>query len=80
MAFSTSERALLLGVKGVGPTVIQRLEEVGIHDLATLAAWEPAALCAEISQRLGATCWRNSPLANRAIADAITSARSPFAC
>ncbi len=75
MPFSPAEREILLAVKGVGPKVIQRLEEYGIADLKTLATHDPAALCAEISRRLGASCWRNSPLANRAIANAIAAAR-----
>ena len=29
--FSARERSLLLGVKGVGPTVIGRLEQLGYH-------------------------------------------------
>nr|WP_172954783.1 hypothetical protein [Aeromonas sobria] len=32
--FGPTERALLLGVKGVGPTVIGRLEQLGYHTLA----------------------------------------------
>lgn len=79
MPFSPAEREILLAVKGVGPKVIQRLEEVGIADLATLATHDPAVLCTEISRRLGASCWRNSPLANRAIADAVLAARHHLA-
>ena len=36
MAFDDRDRQLLLAVKGVGPTVLQRLEQMGIDDLATL--------------------------------------------
>lgn len=35
--FSAQERSLLLGVKGVGPTVIGRLEQLGYHTLSELA-------------------------------------------
>jgi hypothetical protein len=75
MPFSPAERAVLLGVKGVGPTVVQRLEEYGISDLKTLSGHQADALCAEISQRLGSTCWRNSPLARKALVGAIEAAK-----
>ncbi|MFB2951789.1 helix-hairpin-helix domain-containing protein, partial [Aeromonas veronii] len=35
--FGPTERAMRLGVKGVGPTVIGRLEQLGYHTLAGLA-------------------------------------------
>ncbi|MBN8534722.1 MAG: helix-hairpin-helix domain-containing protein [Rhizobiales bacterium] len=75
MPFSPAERAVLLAVKGVGPTVVRRLEEYGISDLRTLSGHQADALCAEISQRLGSTCWRNSPLARKALEGAIEVAR-----
>ena len=75
MAFSSLERTILLAVKGVGPTVVQRLEEMGVEDLATLAQQDAAALCVAASAQLGSTCWRNSPQARAAIAGAIEAAR-----
>ncbi|OYU50333.1 MAG: Pathogenicity locus [Rhizobiales bacterium PAR1] len=75
MAFSDSDRIILLAIKGVGPKVIQRLEEFGVSDLKTLAGYEANALCSEISHQLGSTCWRNSPLARKALENAIASAR-----
>lgn len=75
MPFSPAERAVLLAVKGVGPIVIQRLEEFGISDLKTLSAQQADVLCTEISHRLGSTCWRNSPLARKALEGAIDAAR-----
>ena len=36
MAFSSQEKAALLAVKGVGPTVIKRFEEIGIPSFAEL--------------------------------------------
>ena len=79
MAFSDRERALLLAVKGVGPTVVRRLEEMGVEDLADLATREAAELCAVASAMLGSTCWRNSPQARGAIAAAIAAARAHLA-
>lgn len=76
MPFSAAERTILLAVKGVGPTVVQRLEEYGISDLKSLARHEADTLCSEISHRLGSTCWRNSPLARKALEGAIEAARA----
>lgn len=76
MAFSAEERAVLLAVKGVGPTVVQRLEQVGIEDLAALARQDAGAVCAAASALVGSTCWRNSPQARGAIAAAIEAARA----
>lgn len=78
MAFSDQERALLLAVKGVGPTVVRRLEEMGVEDLADLATREAAELCAVASAMLGSTCWRNSPQARAAVAAAIAAAKAGF--
>ena len=75
MAFPAHERTILLAVKGVGPTVVQRLEELGVEDLATLARQDAAALCVAASAQLGSTCWRNSPQARAAITGAIEAAR-----
>jgi len=76
VAFSEQERATLLAVKGVGPTVVRRLEELGVEDLADLATRDAAALCTAASAMLGATCWRNSPQARAAIAAAIEAAKA----
>lgn len=78
MAFFDQERALLLAVKGVGPTVVRRLEEMGVEDLADLATREAAELCAVASAMLGSTCWRNSPQARAAVAAAIAAAKAGF--
>ena len=42
MSFSPEERAALLKVKGVGPTVVGRLEQLGIISLSQLAAADEA--------------------------------------
>lgn len=75
MAFTANERATLLAVKGVGPTVVDRLEQIGIDSLAALAATKPDDIVAQVAAMLGATCWKNSPQARRAIADAVNAAR-----
>lgn len=75
MAFPTDERAVLLGVKGVGPTVVARLEQIGIDRLAALAGREADEICAAASAIVGSTCWKNSPQARAAITAAIAAAQ-----
>lgn len=74
MAFSANERAVLLGIKGVGPAVIARLEQMGISSLADLAQRDAETICASAAAILGATCWKNSPQARTAINAAIAAA------
>lgn len=69
--FPPPERAALLAVKGVGPTVIARLEQIGIASLADLATRDAQEICDHVSAMLGATCWRNAPRARAAIQAAI---------
>ncbi len=76
MAFSTDERALLLAVKGVGPTVVDRLEQIGFDSLKTLAVSDADSIVKLIAAMLGTTCWKNSPQARAAIAGAITAAEA----
>lgn len=73
-AFAAAERETLLAVKGVGPTVVMRLEQMGITTLADLARRDAATICAEAAGILGSTCWKNSPQARKAIEAAITAA------
>ncbi len=75
MPFSAPERETLLAAYLVGPTVVQRLEEAGFHDLATLARADARAICIATATALGSNCWSNSPRAQQAIENAITAAR-----
>lgn len=77
--FSARERSLLLGVKGVGPTVIERLEQLGYHTLSELAEAETGHIVRLVASMLGSTCWQNSPQAKGAIDGAIALARSHMA-
>jgi len=77
MPFSSEERDRLLSVKGVGPKVIERLEQLGIGSFAELAAQDAAAVCAATAAALGASCWKNSPQARKAIEAAIAAAKLP---
>lgn len=73
--FSPAERAALLAVKGVGPTVVQRLEQLGYTSLAVLARAEVGDVVAGAAALVGSTCWKNSPQARAAIQAAIDRAR-----
>ena len=75
MAFSASEREALLAVKGVGPTVIQRLEQLGFGSLPELAGADVREVVASAAGLVGSTCWKNSPQARAAVAAAIEAAR-----
>ena len=72
--FSDLERAELLKVRGVGPTVIRRLEELGIFSLETLREHDASELTKKVASSLGSSCWKNSPLAKQALSAAILMA------
>jgi hypothetical protein len=74
--FSDEERALLLGVQGVGATVVARLEQLGFQSLAQLADAETMDIVTQASAMLGSSCWRNSPQARAAISGAIEAAKA----
>ncbi len=76
MGFPPAERAILLSVRGVGPGVVTRLEQLGINTLATLARQDAGTICTDIAAMLGSTCWRDQPKAKQAVADAIEKARA----
>ena len=76
MPFLPDERDALLSVKGVGKTVVARLEEMGFNSLQQLAkasTEDILSLGAEITR---SSCWKNSPQARAAIDAAILLAQS----
>ena len=73
--FPADQRAALLALPGVGPTVIRRLEEAGYAPLERLAGEESAVVTLHIARLIGSTCWHNSPQARTAIDAAIALAR-----
>ncbi|MBR9882559.1 MAG: helix-hairpin-helix domain-containing protein [Oceanospirillales bacterium] len=75
MAFSNQEREALLSVKGVGPTVVKRFEEIGIDTLAELATYRADHIADIVASMLRTTCWKNSPQARAAIEAAIARAK-----
>jgi len=75
MTFTDHERQILLATKGVGPKVIERLEELGVSGFARLAQADAAVVCAGAAVSVGSTCWKNSPQARKAVQAAIDAAR-----
>jgi hypothetical protein len=65
--FAEDERQLLLKLKGVGATVISRIEQLGFYSLAQLQNQDAADITKQISQMIGSTCWHNSPQARASI-------------
>ena len=65
MPFPETERKALLGVKGVGPTVIVRLEQMGLSSLAQLAQANSHDLVSEAAVLVGSNCWKKQPASAR---------------
>ena len=75
MPFSPRERKALLTLKGVGPTVVARLEQLGFESLEHLSKANALDVVSAASAMLGSTCWKNSPQARSAIQSAIALAK-----
>lgn len=76
MKFSEAEKLAMLKLKGVGLTVISRLEQIGFHSLADLSNQDAAIITKQISKMIGSTCWHNSPRARSSIQAVIDLASS----
>jgi hypothetical protein len=76
MPFSKTDRDILLVVKGVGPTVVKRLEEMGYDTLQALGSAEVLTIVSHGAAITGSTCWKNSPLAKAAVTGAINAAKA----
>lgn len=66
----------MLALKGVGETVIGRLEQIGFGSLAQLRGADPAQVCGQIAGLMRSTCWGNSPQARGAISAIVHLAHS----
>lgn len=75
MAFNEPEKAALLALKGVGPTVVKRFEEIGIDSFTELAKHEPKDIAEMVASMLSSSCWKNSPQALSAVEAAIQRAK-----
>ncbi|MFY0639774.1 MAG: helix-hairpin-helix domain-containing protein [Bermanella sp.] len=75
MGFNQKEKTALQALKGVGPTVIKRFEEIGITSLAELKHYNAEDIAERVASMLHTTCWKNSPKAKSAINAAINLAK-----
>lgn len=75
MGFSPKERKLLLEAPYVGDKVVDRLEEIGINSLKKLQKHTVEDITSLVAEMLGTTCWKNSPQAKKAIANALVVAK-----
>ncbi|UOO81095.1 recombinase RecA [Uruburuella testudinis] len=71
MPFNTAEQQSLWAQKGIGPTVLQRLQQMALDDTAKLAAADVETILQQGAALTGSTCWRNSPQARAAIQTAV---------
>ena len=78
MPFTDKEIQSLLAVKGIGKTILQRLQQMGLDDIATLAVADLDDILEQGAQLTGSTCWKNSPQAKAAITAAIEWAKQRF--
>lgn len=74
LPFSELEKSALLRVKGVGPKVIERLEQMGFSTLQQLADADVRDILAQGAKLSGSSCWKNSPQAKAAVQAAISAA------
>ncbi|HHX2505032.1 TPA: recombinase RecA [Neisseria subflava] len=65
-------------VKGIGKTVLQRLQQMSLDDVATLAAADLEDILEQGAKLTGSTCWKNSPQAKAAVSAAIEWAKQRF--
>ncbi len=75
MGFTDNERSVLLAAKGVGPTVVTRLEQLGFTSLAQLGQADMNEIVSSAAAMVGSACWKNSPQARSAIQAAIDLAK-----
>ena len=75
MKFNEEEKLALLAIKGVGPTVIKRFEDIGISSFRELQKYNADDIAEMVASMLNSTCWKNSPQAKGAITAAIARAK-----
>ncbi len=76
MGFTKEEKKALLAIKGVGPTVVKRFEEIGIQSLQELAKYRAEDIVEMVASMLNSPCWKNSPQAKNAVSAAIERAKT----
>ena len=75
MPLSEEEKRSLLSEKGIGATILKRLEEMGLDNVKILATTNPDFILQRGAEITGSTCWQNSPQARQAIETAVNWAK-----
>ena len=75
MPLNAEQQQSLLAQKGIGATVLTRLQQMGLDDIAKLAAADVDDILQQGAALSGSTCWRNSPQARSAIETVLAIAR-----
>ena len=75
--FAPHERARLLKATGIGPGVIQRLEEAGIHSFAQIQELGVQGTVLQVHLRLGTKALANR---QRALIKALAAVAMPSGC
>ncbi|MDO4247792.1 MAG: recombinase RecA [Neisseria sp.] len=75
MPFTEKETQSLLAEKGIGKTVLLRLQQMGLDDTAKLAQADVHDILQQGSALTGSSCWKNSPQAKAAITAAVAWAK-----
>ena len=73
--FTPEEIQSLLAEKGIGKTVLQRLQQMGLDDVAKLAAADVDDMLQQGAALTGSTCWKNSPQARATMQAAVDWAK-----
>lgn len=76
MRFSAQQTEQLLALKGVGPTVLKRLEEIGFDSYEQLSEATVEEIVETVASMLRSSCWKNSPQAKAAIQKVIDCAKA----
>ena len=71
MPFTPAQAASLLAQQSIGNTILQRLQQMGLDDVALLAAADVDTVLQQGAAITHSSCWRNSPQARAAIQTAI---------
>ena len=73
--FTPEETQSLLAEKGIGKTVLQRLQQMGLDDVDKLAAADVDDMLQQGAALTGSTCWKNSSQARAAMQAAVDWAK-----
>ena len=76
MKFNERDRRQLLLTAGVGPRVLDRMEEIGIASIDDLRRQGVAQVVDQVCRRIGTSAWANRRSALMRALDAVTASPS----